>query len=158
MDAQQKEQDSQRKAATAVVDAQQKARQADSRMHRTTRRWIGPRRRRFSFNPRGDGAAGIARRSRRRRSVELAVTHAHHQDDVAHAQTSQAVGHAHHQDDVGMQAQGTRSKLKLRVVLVARVSLVEVCFEPQCEGVTEWLPIRTPERAGRTSAPRRTSW
>jgi hypothetical protein len=33
----------------------------------------------------------------------LAVTHAHHQDDVAQAQTSQAVEHAHHQDDVGMQ-------------------------------------------------------
>lgn len=107
MDAQQKEQDSQRKAATAVVDAQQKARQADADAQndaadRASQEKIALIR---------EETARMGLQSKEAQAQrELAVTHAHHQDDVAQAQTSQAVEHAHHQDDVATTQQANQAR------------------------------------------------
>ena len=97
LDAQTKEQDSQRKAATAVVDSQQKAREAaqdaqnDAQDRASDEKIAGMR----EQTERLRLAAEEGRAQR-----ELAMTHAHHQDDVAQAQTSQAVDHAHHTDQM----------------------------------------------------------
>jgi len=98
MDAQQKEQDSQRKAATAVVDTQAKARQADAdaqndaadRASQEKIALIREETARMGLQSKEAQAQRSLAMEHVHHADELAVTHAHHQDDVVQAQASQA--------------------------------------------------------------------
>ena len=97
LDAQTKEQDSQRKAAAQVVKTQQDQRESEQDMqndaaNRASQEKIALIR---------EETARMALQSKEAQAQrELSVDHAHHQDDVEQARTSQAVEHAHHQDDM----------------------------------------------------------
>ena len=97
LDAQTKEQDSQRKAAAQVVKTQQDQRESEQDMqndaaNRASQEKIALIR---------EETARMALQSKEAQAQrELSVEHAHHQDDVEQARTSQAVDHAHHQDDM----------------------------------------------------------
>lgn len=97
LDAQTKEQDSQRKAAAQVVKTQQDQRESEQDMqndaaNRASQEKIALIR---------EETARMALQSKEAQAQrELSVDHAHHQDDLEQARTSQAVEHAHHQDDM----------------------------------------------------------
>lgn len=116
--AQQKEQDSQRKAATSVVDTQAKARQADAdaqndaanRASQEKIALIHEETARLALASKEAQAQRAVAVDHAKHRDELAQTHAHHQDDVEQAKTSQAVDHAHHQDDVATAQQATQAR------------------------------------------------